>query len=52
MFMFPGKQVAYLAKEYHMYLLPNGRANLCVLNNGNLDRFAHAVHDAVTMEAD
>jgi aspartate/tyrosine/aromatic aminotransferase len=50
--MFPGEHVAYLAKEYHMYLLPNGRANLCALNNNNLDRFAQAVHDTITKERD
>jgi aspartate aminotransferase len=50
--MFPGKQTAYLAKEYHMYLMPNGRANLCALNNNNLDRFAQAVHDTITRETD
>jgi aspartate aminotransferase len=50
--MFTGKQVAYLAKEYHMYLLPNGRANLCALNNSNLDRFAQAVHDTIAKETD
>lgn len=55
MFSFTGltsKQVACLAKEYHMYLLPNGRANLCALNNNNLDRFAQAVHDTITQETD
>jgi aspartate aminotransferase len=50
--MFAGKQVAYLAKEYHMYIMPNGRANLCALNNNNLDRFVQAFHDAITEETD
>jgi aspartate aminotransferase len=45
--MFPGKQADYLSKERHMYLLQNGRANICALNNNNLDRFAQAVHDSI-----
>ncbi|XP_069679007.1 aspartate aminotransferase, cytoplasmic-like [Periplaneta americana] len=42
-----GKQVAYLAKQYHIYLMPNGRANMCALNMNNLDAFAKALHNAV-----
>ncbi|PSN48874.1 hypothetical protein C0J52_09655 [Blattella germanica] len=50
MFSFTGltrKQAAYLADNHHIYLLPNGRANMCALNEGNLDRFANAVHEAI-----
>ncbi|XP_021916318.1 aspartate aminotransferase, cytoplasmic-like [Zootermopsis nevadensis] len=53
MFSFTGltsKQAAYMADEHHMYLLPNGRANICALNDNNVDRFAQAVHDSITME--
>jgi aspartate/tyrosine/aromatic aminotransferase len=46
--LFPGKQAAYLADRCHIYLLPNGRINIGSLNRNNLDRFAQAVHEAIT----
>jgi hypothetical protein len=46
--LFTGKQAAYLADNCHIYLLPNGRVNIGSLNRNNLDRFAQAVHEAVT----
>jgi len=46
--LFPGKQADYLADRCHIYVLPNGRINVGSLNSKNLDRFAQAVHEAIT----
>ncbi|XP_014203846.1 aspartate aminotransferase, cytoplasmic [Copidosoma floridanum] len=51
MFSYTGlseKQVEYLIKTYHIYLLRSGRINMCGLNDKNLDYVADAIHDAVT----
>ena len=50
--LFPGKQSAYLADRCHIYMLPNGRINIGSLNRNNLDRFAQAVHEAITNNPD
>jgi hypothetical protein len=47
-YLFLGKQSAYLADKCHIYILPNGRINIGSLNRNNLDRFAQAVHEAIT----
>lgn len=40
-------------REYHVYLLKNGRINMCGLNTKNLDYVANAIDEAVkTIDAD
>ena len=41
-------QVEFLTSKYHIYLLKNGRINMCGLNSGNMDYVADAIKDAVT----
>lgn len=41
-------QVAYMVKEFHIYLLKSGRINMCGLTTRNIDYVAQAIHDAVT----
>ena len=41
-------QVDYLTSKYHIYLLKNGRINMCGLNPGNINYVADAIKDAVT----
>ena len=41
-------QVDYLTSKYHVYLLKNGRINMCGLNAGNMEYVADAIKDAVT----
>ena len=41
-------QVDYLTSKYHIYLLKNGRINMCGLNAGNMEYVADAIKDAVT----
>jgi aspartate aminotransferase len=51
MFSFTGlgpKQCEHLINKHHVYLLKNGRINMCGLNPGNLQYVADAIHDAVT----
>ncbi|OXU26188.1 aspartate aminotransferase, cytoplasmic [Nasonia vitripennis] len=51
MFSYTGlseKQVEYLIKNYHIYLLRSGRINMCGINEKNLDYVAEAIHNAVT----
>ncbi|XP_029814423.1 aspartate aminotransferase, cytoplasmic [Manacus vitellinus] len=51
MFSFTGlnpKQVEYLVKEKHIYLLASGRINMCGLTTKNLDYVAKSIHEAVT----
>lgn len=43
----PVAHVKYLAEKYHIYLLANGRINMCGLTNGNIDYVAKAIHDTV-----
>lgn len=50
MFSFTGlnpSQVDFLVKNYHIYLIKQGRINMCGLNHGNLDYVAKAIHEAV-----
>lgn len=35
-------------KEYHIYIMKSGRANMCGLTLKNLDYVANAIHEAVT----
>ena len=41
------KQVEMLINKYHIYLLKNGRINVCGLNPSNLDYVAAAIDDVV-----
>ena len=40
-------QVDYLTKKHHIYLLKNGRINMCGLNSSNVEYVAAAIKDAV-----
>ncbi|KAF6037580.1 hypothetical protein EB796_004114 [Bugula neritina] len=51
MFFYSGlnvRQVEFLTKEYHIYLLKSGRINMCGLTLENMDYVANAIHEAVT----
>ncbi|NXJ79016.1 AATC protein, partial [Trogon melanurus] len=51
MFSFTGlnpKQVEYMIKEKHIYLLASGRINMSGLTTKNLDYVAKSIHEAVT----
>ncbi|KAG8135763.1 putative Aspartate aminotransferase protein [Naja naja] len=51
MFSFTGlniKQVQYLIKEKHIYLMASGRINMCGLTTKNLDYVAKSIYEAVT----
>nr|XP_015799824.2 aspartate aminotransferase, cytoplasmic [Nothobranchius furzeri] len=51
MFSFTGlnpKQVEYLIKERHVYLMASGRINMCGLTSKNIDYVAKCIHEAVT----
>eukprot|EP00038_Savillea_parva_P006922 m.166733 g.166733 ORF g.166733 m.166733 type:complete len:411 (-) comp12730_c0_seq1:48-1280(-) len=50
MFSFTGltaPQVEYITKKYHVYMLKNGRANMCGLTEPTVPYFATAIDDAV-----
>uniref|UniRef100_A0A7M4F768 Aspartate aminotransferase n=1 Tax=Crocodylus porosus TaxID=8502 RepID=A0A7M4F768_CROPO len=42
------KQVDYMIKEKHIYLMASGRINMCGLTTKNLDYVASSIHEAVT----
>lgn len=51
MFSFTGlnpKQVEYLIKEKHIYLMASGRINMCGLTTKNLDYVAQSIYEAAT----
>lgn len=51
MFSFTGlnsKQVEYMAKEKHIYLMASGRINMCGLTTRNIDYVAQSIHETVT----
>ncbi|MBN3295858.1 aspartate aminotransferase, cytoplasmic [Amia ocellicauda] len=51
MFSFTGlnpKQVEYMIKEKHVYLMASGRINMCGLTTKNLDYVAESIHETVT----
>ncbi|KAJ7336719.1 Golgi Transport [Desmophyllum pertusum] len=55
MFGFTGlnaKQVEFLAKKYHIYLLNSGRINICGITSHNVEYVAKAIYDAVTSVTD
>ncbi|WP_411027331.1 aminotransferase class I/II-fold pyridoxal phosphate-dependent enzyme, partial [Salmonella sp. s54925] len=50
MFTFTGltpKQVKFLLEKYHVYILGNGRINMCAITTTNVDYVAKAFDDAV-----
>ncbi|XP_028827499.1 aspartate aminotransferase, cytoplasmic-like isoform X2 [Denticeps clupeoides] len=51
MFSFTGlnpKQVEYMIKEKHIYLMASGRINMCGLTTKNIDYVAESIHEAVS----
>uniref|UniRef100_A0A3P9HHQ6 Aspartate aminotransferase n=1 Tax=Oryzias latipes TaxID=8090 RepID=A0A3P9HHQ6_ORYLA len=51
MFSFTGlnpKQVEYMIKEKHVYLMASGRINMCGLTSKNINYVAESIHEAVT----
>ncbi|XP_034464883.1 aspartate aminotransferase, cytoplasmic [Hippoglossus hippoglossus] len=51
MFSFTGlntKQVEYMVKEKHVYLMASGRINMCGLTSKNINYVAESIHEAVT----
>ncbi|KAM3624623.1 uncharacterized protein V6R79_025649 [Siganus canaliculatus] len=51
MFSFTGlnpKQVEFMIKEKHVYLMASGRINMCGLTTKNIDYVAQSIHEAVT----
>jgi aspartate aminotransferase, cytoplasmic len=51
LFSFTGlneRQCNYLIKEYHIYLIRDGRINVSALTTGNIDYVANAIFDVVT----
>lgn len=45
---FAAKQVEYMVKERHIYLMASGRINMCGLTTKNIDYVAESIHEAVT----
>ena len=41
-------QVELLVKEYHIYLMRDGRINMCGVTTKNADYVAKAFYDAIT----
>ncbi|XP_067951629.1 aspartate aminotransferase, cytoplasmic-like [Watersipora subatra] len=55
MFSFTGlnvRQCEFLTKEYHIYLMKNGRISMAGVTLKNVDYLATAIHEAVTTVAD
>ncbi|KAE8280627.1 Aspartate aminotransferase, cytoplasmic [Larimichthys crocea] len=51
MFSFTGlnpKQVEFMVKEKHIYLMASGRINMCGLTTKNINYVAESIHEAVT----
>lgn len=42
------KQVEYMVKERHVYLMASGRINMCGLTSSNINYVAESIHEAVT----
>ncbi|PYI03938.1 aspartate transaminase [Aspergillus sclerotiicarbonarius CBS 121057] len=47
-----GDKVARLHKEFHVYLMPSGRASICRLNEGNVAYVANAIGQVVNGHRD
>jgi hypothetical protein len=41
-------QVKFLINDYHIYLMSDGRINMCGITTKNADYVAGAIHEAVT----
>jgi len=53
MFTFTGlnvKQVQVLKEQYHLYMLPNGRINMCAVTDANVDAIVHAFKSVIVNE--
>ncbi|KAJ8404922.1 hypothetical protein AAFF_G00333090 [Aldrovandia affinis] len=51
MFSFTGlnpKQVEFMIKQKHVYLMASGRINMCGLTTKNIDYVAQSIHEAIT----
>ncbi|XP_077992943.1 aspartate aminotransferase, cytoplasmic-like [Glandiceps talaboti] len=51
MFSYTGlttKQVDYLIKKHHLYIMADGRINMCAVTTKNVDNIATGIHDAVS----
>uniref|UniRef100_A0AAV2JMW2 aspartate transaminase n=1 Tax=Knipowitschia caucasica TaxID=637954 RepID=A0AAV2JMW2_KNICA len=51
MFSFTGlnpRQVEYMVKEKHVYLMASGRINMCGLTSRNINYVAQSIHEAIT----
>uniref|UniRef100_A0A3Q3NCS9 Aspartate aminotransferase n=2 Tax=Labrus bergylta TaxID=56723 RepID=A0A3Q3NCS9_9LABR len=51
MFSFTGlnpKQVEYMVKEKHIYLMASGRINMCGVTTRNINYIAESIHETVT----
>lgn len=48
LFVFSAKQVEYMVKEKHIYLMASGRINMCGLTTKNIDYVAESIYEAVT----
>ena len=42
------KQVEFMVKEKHIYLMASGRINMCGVTTRNIDYVAESIHEAVT----
>ena len=40
-------QVEHMTSKYHIYMLKNGRINMCGLNASNMEYVANAIKDAI-----
>ena len=40
-------QVEHMTNKYHIYMLKNGRINMCGLNPTNMEYVANAIKDAI-----
>lgn len=50
MFTFTGlnaKHVALLKEKYHLYMLPNGRINMCAVTDQNVETIAMAFKEVI-----
>lgn len=45
---FTVKQVEFLEKTYHIFMLNSGRVNICGITESNVEYIANAIHEAVT----
>jgi aspartate aminotransferase, cytoplasmic len=41
-------QVKFIVEEYHIYIMRDGRINVCGITTSNADYVATAIHEAVT----